>query len=107
MTTFDNRETEFENKFVHDAELEFRIVARRNKLLGLWAAGLLGLDDEAAATYAEAVIHADFVEAGHEDVFRKVMGDLTDGKVAVTEVEVRAAMAAKLVEARHQLMDVA
>jgi hypothetical protein len=76
MTTFDDRERAFENKFAHDAELQFRVEARCNKLLGLWAAGLLGKSAEEAETYAAEVIAADFEEAGHEDVLRKLAADL-------------------------------
>ncbi len=68
MTTFDDRENAFENKFAHDAEMQFRAEARRNKLVGLWAAGLLGKSGDDAAAYAKEVVLADFEEAGHEDV---------------------------------------
>jgi len=78
MTTFNDRENAFENKFAHDAETQFKIDARRNKLLGLWAADLLGKSDEAAAAYAVEVVKSDFEEAGDEDVIRKVTGDLGD-----------------------------
>ena len=76
MTTFNDRENAFENKFAHDAETQFKIDARRNKLLGLWAAGLLGKSGEDADAYAVEVIKSDFEEAGYEDVIRKVSGDL-------------------------------
>jgi hypothetical protein len=101
MTTFDDRENAFESKFAHDAEMQFKAEARRNKLLGLWAAGLLGTDGDAAAEYAREVIKADFQERGDEDVFRKVAGDL-HGKVG--EAEVRAQMQALMTEAKRQLM---
>lgn len=78
MTTFDDRESAFENKFAHDAEMQFKAEARTNKLLGLWAAELLGLEGAAADSYAKDVVKADFEEAGHEDVVRKVAGDLGD-----------------------------
>lgn len=78
MTTFDDRESAFENKFAHDEEMAFRAVARRNKLLGLWAAELLGKTGDDANAYALEVVKADFEEAGHEDVVRKVAGDLGD-----------------------------
>lgn len=107
MTTFDDREAGFENKYAHDADFEFRVVARRNKLLGLWAADLLGMNPEEANAYAKSVIQADFEESGHEDVFRKVMGDLAKHDLTITDLDVRAAMEAKLVEARRQLMDIA
>ncbi len=78
MTTFDDRENAFENKFAHDEEMKFRAEARRNKLLGLWAAELLGKTGDDADAYAKEVVKADFEEAGHEDVVRKVAGDLGD-----------------------------
>ena len=76
MTTFDERKNAFESKFAHDAEMQFKAEARRNKLVGLWAAELLGKSGDAAAAYALEVIKSDFEEAGHEDVVRKLAGDL-------------------------------
>jgi len=78
MTTFEDRESAFENKFAHDEEMKFKAEARRNKLLGLWAAELLSKTGEDADTYAKEVVLSDFEEAGHEDVVRKVAGDLGD-----------------------------
>ena len=101
MTTFDDREQAFENKFAHDAEMQFKAGARRNKLLGLWAAGLLGKSADAAATYAKDVVAADFEEAGDEDVYRKIAGDL--GGLA-DEVTIRSKMAELLAEAKRQIM---
>ena len=101
MTTFDDRENAFENKFAHDAEMQFKSDARRNKLLGLCAAGLMGLEGAAAETYAQEVVKSDFEEAGHEDVFRKVSGDL-GGKA--DEATIRAKMAECLAEAKAQIM---
>ncbi|MFD1196523.1 DUF1476 domain-containing protein [Seohaeicola saemankumensis] len=101
MTTFDDREHAFEAKYAHDEEMKFKAEARRNKLLGLWAAELLGKSAEEAAEYARAVIKADFEEAGHEDVVRKVAADL-DG-IADADA-VRAKMAELLVVAKAQLM---
>lgn len=101
MTTFDDRENAFENKFAHDAEMQFKAEARRNKLLGLWAAELMGKSGEDAAEYAKEVIKADFEEAGHEDVVRKVAGDLGDKSDPDT---IRAKMAELLAEAKAQLM---
>tara|TARA_R110002126_G_scaffold288503_1_gene442273 strand:- start:109 stop:420 length:312 start_codon:yes stop_codon:yes gene_type:complete len=75
MSSFDDRKNAFENKFAHDADTKFKIEARRNKLLGLWAAELLGKDGDA---YAKEVIASDFEEAGDEDVFKKLRGDLGD-----------------------------
>ncbi|WP_292292981.1 DUF1476 domain-containing protein [Marivita sp.] len=102
MSTFDDRETAFENKFAHDAEMQFRAEARRNKLLGLWAAGLLGKSGDDAADYAKEVVKADFEEAGHEDVVRKVLGDLGD---KATAEEIRAKMEELMTVAKAQLMD--
>jgi hypothetical protein len=102
MSTFDDRENAFENKYAHDAEMQFKAEARRNKLLGLWAADLMGKSGDDAAEYAKEVVKADFEEAGHEDVVRKVSGDL-DGKV--TDDEIRAKMAELLIVAKGQVMD--
>lgn len=101
MTTFDDRENAFEAKFAHDADMQFRAEARRNKLVGLWAAGLLGKTDAAADEYALSVISADFEEAGIEDVVRKVAADLA-GKSGADEI--RAKMAELLAVAKAQLM---
>jgi hypothetical protein len=101
MSTFDNRENAFENKFAHDAEMLFKAEARRNKLLGLWAANLLGKSADEAAAYAIEVIKSDFEEAGDEDVYRKVSGDLGD---LVDEATLRAKMASLMVDAKTQLM---
>lgn len=105
MTTFDEREAGFEAKFTHDADVEFRVVARANKLLGQWAAGKLGLGTDAADDYARAVVHAEFEKAGHAGVIDKVTTDLAGHGIAATEV--RAALDAATAEARHQIMDVA
>lgn len=101
MTTFDDRESGFEAKFAHDEEMQFKAQARANKLLGLWAAGLLGKSGDVAAGYAAEVVKSDFEEAGHEDVYRKVAGDL--GSKA-TEAEIRSKMDTCLAEAKAQLM---
>lgn len=101
MTTFDDRESAFENKFAHDEEMKFRAEARRNKLLGLWAAELMGRTGEDADTYAREVIHADFEEAGHEDVVRKVAGDLGDKS---SPEAIRKKMGELLVVAKGQLL---
>ena len=102
MTMFDDREHAFEAKYAHDAEMQFRAEARRNKLTGLWAAALLGKSDDAAAEYARSVVKSDFEEAGSEDVVRKVAADL--GGLSSAEV-VRAKMAELLAVAKAQLMD--
>lgn len=101
MTTFDDRETAFENKYVHDAEMQFKATARRNKLLGLWAAGLLGLSGDAATDYAASVVKADLEEAGDEDVYRKVAADL-DGKA--DEAQIRSQMHLLLKQAKAELL---
>jgi hypothetical protein len=102
MSTFDDRENAFENKYAHDAEMQFKAEARRNKLLGLWAAELMGKSGDAAAEYAKEVVKADFEEAGHEDVVRKVSGDLGD---KASDDEIRAKMAELMVVAKTQIMD--
>lgn len=101
MSSFDDRAKSFENKFAHDAEMVFKASARRNRLLGLWAADLLGKTGDAAAAYAMEVVQADFEEAGDEDVYRKVAGDLG---ARADEATIRAKMEALLVEAKAQLM---
>ena len=102
MSTFDDRENAFEAKFAHDEEMQFKAQARANKLLGLWAAEKMGKTGEAAAEYAKEVIKADFEEAGHEDVVRKVLADLGDASSAD---EIRAKMAEMLIEAKKQVMN--
>jgi hypothetical protein len=92
MTTFDKREAGFENKFAHDEELQFKATARRNKLLGAWAAEKLGLSGVAAESYAKDVVMADFEEAGDEDVVRKLVADFAAKNVAVSDSEIRVAM---------------
>jgi hypothetical protein len=104
MTTFDDRERAFEAKFARDEEMAFRIVARRNRLVGQWAATQMKLTAEETDAYAKAVVQADFEEAGDEDVIRKVLGDLTAAGVDTDEATVRAALEAQTVEARRQLM---
>lgn len=102
MTTFDERENAFESKYAHDAEMQFKADARRNKLLGLWAAGLMGKSEAEATAYAAEVIKSDFEEAGHEDVYRKVSGDLGD---KADEATIRAKMAEYMAEAKSQLLE--
>ena len=92
MTTFDKREEGFEKKFAHDEELRFKAMARRNKLLGLWAAEKLGKSGAEAESYAKSVVMADFQEAGDDDVLRKVKADLEAGGAAVSEGEIRTRM---------------
>jgi hypothetical protein len=92
MTTFDKREEGFEKKFAHDEELRFKANARRNKLLGLWAAEKLGLSGDAANVYAKDVVMADFEEAGEEDVFKKVRQDFDAKGITQSDQDIRRAM---------------
>ncbi len=105
MTTFDDRERAFETKFARDEEMAFRIIARRNRLVGQWAAGKMGLTPEETDAYAKAVVQADFEEAGDEDVIRKLLGDLTAASVDSDEAAVRRALEDATVEARRQLIE--
>jgi len=105
MTTFDDREKAFENKYAHDAEMQFKANARRNKLLGLWAAELLGLKGADADSYAREVVISDLEESGDEDVYRKVKGDLDAKGVAVSEVELRSKMAGLIDIAKQQVFN--
>lgn len=102
MSTFDDRERAYEAKFAHDADLRFKAEARRNRLLGEWAAGLLGKTGDDARAYAMSVVSADFDEPGEEDVFRKVEADLTGHADAAT---IRARMAELMDEARRQVIE--
>ena len=92
MNNFDKREEGFEKKYALDEEQKFKAEARRNRLLGMWAAEKLGISGDAAAAYAKEVVAADFEEAGDTDVVRKVLGDLTAKGVAVTEPQLRVKM---------------
>lgn len=103
MTTFDKREEGFERKFALDEELLFKAGARRNKLLGLWAAEKLGLSAAEAEAYAKSVVLADFAEAGDEDVFRKIRADLDAKKVSVTDQQIRATMDELMAQAVQQI----
>ena len=105
MTTFDDRERAFETKYARDEEMQFRIIARRNRLLGEWAARLMNLSEEETSAYAKDVVRADFEEAGDEDVIRKVLGDLTSAGVDADEAKIREALGHKTVEARRQIME--
>ncbi|MFA5966657.1 MAG: DUF1476 domain-containing protein [Sphingomonas sp.] len=105
MTTFDDRERGFEAKFAHDEEMAFRVTARRNRLLGNWASGLMKLTPEEADAYAKAVVQAEFEEAGDEDVIRKLFGDLTAAGVEIDDAAVRRALEEQTIEARRQLME--
>lgn len=103
MTTFDKREQAFEQKFAHDEELRFKATARRNKLLGLWAADLLGKTGDDAEAYAKSVIMADFEEVGDDDVYRKVKADLDAAGAAVSESDLRGKMSELLARAAAEL----
>ena len=105
MTTFDDRERAFESQYARDQDLQFKIVARRNRLLGQWAAKKMGLTEAEADAYARDVIRADFEEAGDDDVIRKLLGDLTTAGVEVDEAEIRKALDHKMVEARRQFIE--
>ena len=100
---FNDREKGFEAKYQHDQETQFKVLARRNKLLGLWAAQLMGLGGADAEAYAKEVVVADFEETGDEDVLRKVFGDLTEKGVAIDDKAVRREMNALLATARDQI----
>jgi len=104
MNSFDDREKAFETKFAKDQELAFRVTARRNRLVGEWAAELMGLTREETDAYAKAVVQADFEEAGDEDVVRKLLGDLTSADVEMDEQRIRQALSDKMAEARRQFM---
>ena len=103
MNTFDKREDGFERKFAHDEELRFKATARRNKLLGLWAAEKMGLTGDDAEDYAKSVIKADFEEAGEEDVFRKIRGDFDDRNIDQSDHQIRRTMAELMAKATEQV----
>ena len=105
MTTFDDREKAFESKFAHDEEMRFRIVARRNRLLGEWAARQMGLSEVETESYSKDVVRSDFEEAGEHDVIRKVLGDLTAAGVDCDEDQVGEALRNKEIEARRQIIE--
>lgn len=105
MTTFDDREKAHEAKFVRDEEMAFRVTARRNRLVGQWAAARMGLTPEETDAYAKSVVQADFEEAGDEDVVRKLLGDLAQAGVETADGDVRQALIEMTVEARRQLME--
>lgn len=103
MATFDEREKSFEKKFAHDEELKFKATARRNKLLGLWAAEKMGLAGDDAQNYAREVVKADFDEPGEEDVFRKVRGDFDAKNIDQSDHQIRRQMVDLLAEAINQI----
>lgn len=104
MTDFKDRERGEETKYAFDQETDFKIAARRNRLLGEWAAGLMGLTAEETDAYKKAVVQADFEEAGDEDVVRKLLGDLTAAECDVSEADIRTKLDECSVEARRLFM---
>ena len=105
MTQFDDRERAFETKFAHDEEMKFRITARRNRLLGEWAAPKMGLSEAETESYSKDVVRSDFEEAGENDVIRKVLGDLTAAGVDCDEDKIGEALRNKEIEARRQIIE--
>jgi len=103
MTQFNDREKAFENKFQKDQELQFKVTARRNKLLGLWAAGKIGLTGDAAAAYAKEVVVSDFDEPGDKDVLRKLLQDFTKKGVDINEHAVRREMERLFEQAKQEV----
>ena len=104
MNTFDDRKKAAEAKFKHDQEFQFKVIARRNKLLGLWAAEKMGIAGDDADAYAKQVVMADFEEPGDDDVVRKVMGDLGKAEIEMTEHRLRKKMDELMAEAKQQVM---
>jgi len=104
MSGFDDRERAFEKKYEKDQELQFKATARRNRLLGLWAAGLMGITGEAAEAYAKEVVKADFEKPGEDDVVDKVMADFKTKGVAQSEHQIRRKMDELLGVAKQQIM---
>jgi hypothetical protein len=102
-TTFDKREEGFEKKFAHDEELKFKAGARRNKMLGIWAAEKLGLSGAQAEAYAKEVVVADFEEPGDDDVFRKIRKDFDAKKVALSDQDLRRTMDELMAQAIAQI----
>ena len=104
MATFDDREKGFEHKYKHDKELEFKVNARRNRLLGLWAAKELGIPDAEAEAYAKSVVMADFQKPGDDDVVEKIVADFEQKGLKISEHRVRKHMTELLEAARKQVM---
>ena len=105
MTDFSDRQRGEEAKFAMDEETAFKVAARRNRLLGEWAAGLMGLTEEETDAYKKAVVQADFEEAGDEDVIRKLLGDLTSAGADVSEADIRTKLEELAIEARRQITE--
>ena len=104
MTDFKDRQRGEEAKFAMDEETAFKVAARRNRLLGEWAAGEMSLTQEETDAYKKAVVQADFEEAGDEDVIRKLLGDLTAAGTDISEADIRAKLEEMSIEAKRQLM---
>jgi len=105
MIQFDDRERAFENMYARDQELQFKITARRNRLLGMWAAKKMGLTEVEADAYARDVIRADFEDGHDDDVIRKLLGDLTSAGIDIDDATIRQALEHKTVEARRQFIE--
>lgn len=105
MTTFDDREKSFENKFAHDEALVFKVRARRNRLFGEWLAGELGLNGDAVAEYAGSVVAADLEEEGDDDVLRKVVADVEDTGLSMTKADLEEKLNSFMPEAKAQIME--
>ena len=105
MSTFNDRERAEEARFALTEEQLFKVMNRRNKLLGLWAAGVMGMGEDDAEAYAKTVVLSDLEEDGDEDVFRKVRGDLDKADTGTSDAEIREQMAVLLPEARSQVVD--
>lgn len=105
MTSFDDRERAFEAEYAHREEMAFRVAARRNRLLGQWAAERMSLTPAEADAYATSIVQAQFEQGDEEDVVRKLVGDLTAAGLEVDDGEVRRAVEAQTIEARRQLME--
>ena len=105
MTDFNDRERAEETKFARDEDFQFRVSARRNRLLGAWAAEQMGLSPAETESYSKAVVQADFEEAGDEDVVRKLLGDLTSAGVEIDDATIRAAIETQMIEARRQFIE--
>lgn len=104
MSTFDDREKQFEAKFQHDQELQFKVMARRNRLLGEWAGQLMGLTGDELKAYAKSVVQSDFEKPGDEDVLQKVLSDLNGKNIQASAHQVRKHMDDLLVDAKKQVM---
>jgi len=104
MATFDDREKDFESKFKHDQEIQFKVMARRNRLFGEWAGGEMGLSGDALAAYAKDVVMADFQKPGDDDVLEKVQGDLKAAGIELETQRLRKRMDDLLAEAKIQVM---